>query len=274
MRERNIDHPCHLTFESIESFLSAHIGESSVISIYHGGFPIDIRVDYRGFDCTLVLFQAALPANITKLPVFTAANITEDLACNRLFIADPSLYVHDDLTLAWYSGNRFQIDLQDLVPQIIRSLVPQGDRLVTFGASGGGFASMLYAPLINADLSIAINPQVRLADYVPGPLNRWLKYGWGLDPRNTTVEDLPVLTDSGKHFRESNDTKLWYVQNTGDLNHVNNHYLPFLDSLPLSNSVSPIPIDVGPGHVPPSKPDLRRILDCAVNGDSHLPPRL
>lgn len=229
-------------------------------------------MDHRGFDTTLVLFQAALPASVTRLPIFTAANITEDLPYNRIFIADPSLYVSDELTLAWYSGNRQQPDLQHVLPRIIRSLPARQERLVTFGASGGGFASMLYAPLIGADLSIAVNPQVNLVNYVPGPLNKWLKYGWGLDPRKSTVSDFPVMIDSGEHFRNSNDTKLWYVQNTGDLNHMDNHYVPFIESLPDRNSVACIPIDVGPGHIPPKKSDLRHILQFAVGPDRAIHP--
>lgn len=272
MRERSITANVHLVFNTLEAFLQAEIREPCVVTVNHRGVPIDVRYDPRGHNTTLVLFQAALPEKIMRLPVFTASGITENLPVNRIFIADPSLYVDDRLSLAWYAGNSRQPDMQSVIPKIITALSAPSHTLVTFGASGGDFASLFYAPLSGGQTAIAVNPQVNLRNYVPAPVNRWIELGWGLDPKNSTLDDLPVEVDAGKPYLNGAETRVWYVQNTGDLNHMENHYLPFVDSLPASNTVSSLLIDAGPGHIPPAKEVLSKVLFAAASSDYPEPP--
>lgn len=241
-----------------------------VLTVMHRGTPIDVRNDPRGERKTLVLFHAALARPTIDLPVFTGASISRTLSVNRVFVADPSLYIDDNLTLAWYAGSSKQWDLQHALSKILRALIPESNSVVTFGASGGGFAALYYASQFADALAIPINPQINLKHYSPRPVKKWLELGWGLEPNISNLDTISAVTDSGKAFREGSPANVWYVQNTGDKNHMDNHFRPFMDSLPAGHRVSPLLLDVGPGHVPPKKETLVEILGSAAEGSAPL----
>lgn len=219
----------------------------------------------------MVFFHAALAKPGTKFPVFTGLNISHTLPVDRIFVADPSIYLDENLTLAWYAGSRVQPDLQDIILQIIMALTRTEAPIITFGASGGGFAALYFASRLPAAQAIPVNPQIDLARYVPGPVRKWLRLGWGLDPDSKGLDNIPAVTDSGSAYRCGSPTRVWYVQNTGDQNHMENHYAPFMKSLPQGHGVIPILIDAGAGHIPPRKEQLLTILQAAAEREP-VPP--
>lgn len=258
-------------YSSVDDFLSVDEHPNGTLTIYHRGLPIDFLNDRRGYDTVMVLFHAALAKPGTQFPVFTGVNITHNLPVNRIFVADPSIYLDEKLTLAWYAGSQVQPDLQDVISIVLASLTASNTSTITFGASGGGFAAMHYSSRLSCSMAIPVNPQIDLADYVPGPVRRWLRLGWNLDPDKEGLDAIPAVTDSGSAYRGGSSAKVWYVQNIGDSNHMNNHYLPFMKSLPDDHGVVPILIDAGVGHVPPKKVQLEAILRAAAEGEAFPP---
>lgn len=158
MRQRVIDPADQTEYGSLNEFLEAGPYPAGILSITQRGLPIDIWNDYRGHDVTIVFFNAAISRRVAQLPVFVGDGISKDVPANRVFVNDPSMYMHPRLGLAWYAGNRKQYLLQGVLKRILKALVPEGQRVVTFGPSGGGFAALYYATEFPGAIAIPVNP--------------------------------------------------------------------------------------------------------------------
>lgn len=259
---RVVPSEAHHEVESVESFAGPLVGGSGTYTITVGGVPLDLRFDDRGYDTTIVFFHAAITNAVMRFPVFSGSTFSEHLQANRLFISDPSLYVDRRLKLGWYAGSTHQPTLQEELATIVSRFVRPGDRLIFFGASGGGFASLYYATKFPGSIAVPINPQTRIGAYVPTVVNRYLGYAWD----GLALDQLPVCTDVRDLYRNPVENTVVYVQNTGDRDHMDNHYAPFMDALPEGHRVSPLLVDAGEGHVPPPRDQLGRILDGVING--------
>ncbi|MGP9604651.1 hypothetical protein ACT3SY_17775 [Brachybacterium sp. AOP42-E1-35] len=271
MRERTIDPAVHHLYHSLEEFLGAPEPPAGILTIEHGGLPLDVRYDPRGASTTLVVFNAALGSPNTVHPAFMGDNISADLDINRIFIADPTLYLDDTLAVAWYAGNRFQ-GLQQVIPRVIRKLAGPEQRVILFGPSGGGFAALYFASTLAGSLAIPVNPQTSIKAYGPKGSGMYAEAAFGFVGEDA-IDAVPVTTDLVELYSAPVDCRVWYVQNTGDRGHVINHMRPFLDRLDPSNSVQSVTLYAGDGHKAPPKDVLVRILRCAARGDT-TPPKV
>src|SRR5690606_21334286 len=160
MRERVISNGGHTIYASLAKFQDAKAHHPpGVLTVMNGGLPIDVRYEPAGHDVTTVFFHAALSKRAYRFPIFTGAGISDGLPTNRIYISDPTMYLDDELTLGWYAGNRKQPRLQWVIRAILRGLIPEGQRVVTFGPSGGGFAAMYYATKFEEATAVPTNPQ-------------------------------------------------------------------------------------------------------------------
>lgn len=260
MAKRVVPTSGHHAYESTEALAkSAPIGEG-VHTIMHRDVPIDIRFDDRKAPTTIVFFHAAITKAVASYPVFSGGTFSEGIHANRLFVSDPSLYVDSRLRLAWYAGSSTQPDLQEVLEAVIRAAVPEGSRVVFFGASGGGFASLYFSSKFAGSVAVPVNPQTTLRAYNPVITQRYLNYAWG----GLALEKLPVTTDLIDLYSEPRQNEVLYVQNTGDADHMENHYRPFLEALPSGHTVRSRLVDAGEGHVPPSRAMLGEILGEVV----------
>lgn len=237
---------------------------SGVLSVMRSGIPIDIRYEPRGFDTTTVFFHPALTATKYKYPFFSGAGISAGLPTNRIFIMDPSLYVSHDLHLGWFAGNHKQPRLQYVIRGILNHLAPTGQRMVTFGASGGGFAALYYAANRDGAVAVPVNPQTNLANYNRAAVARYARLAWGLTGESA-LKKIPAVTDLTTAYRAPGK-QVFYVQNTNDRTHVQGHFQPFMDSLPVDHDVHPVLLDGKAGHQPPSKSVMRDVLASAISG--------
>ena len=269
MRERVIDKAEHRVYASLGQFQSAKHYPAGVLTVMNGGLPIDIRYEPRGQDVTTVFFHAALTGGAYQFPVFIGAGISEGLPTNRVFIADPTLYLDDKLMLGWYAGNKMQPRLQWVIRGIINALVPDSQRLVTFGSSGGGFAAMYYAAHRHNATAVPINPQTNIAKYLPASIERYANLGWGLSGQ-TALEEMTAVTDLTKVYR-STTAKVFYVQNRNDGYHMAQHYEPFMNALPEVHDVHPVLPDGPQGHKAPDKAIIRATLEAAIAGHDTPP---
>ncbi|MGP9682078.1 hypothetical protein [Brachybacterium sp. AOP3-A1-3] len=272
MRERLITSEAHAVYGSLPEFLEAPECVPGVLTIMHGGVPLDVKYDPRGYGTTMVFFHAAVSRRFTQLPMFPGAGISQRLPVDRIFITDPTLYLDDDLTLGWFAGNRCQPDLQDVITKVLAALIPKGRPAVMFGGSGGGFAALHYAARIPNSLAVPVNPQIKIGNFSKALVDAWLRLGWGLDTSSTGISDVATETDAGRAYVEGSPTRVWYIQNTGDTRHVKKHFTPFMDALPPGHAVSPFLVDAGPGHVRPPKEVLKEVLAAAIDGEAR-PPR-
>lgn len=259
---RSVPSADHHNVESVESFAGPLFGGSGTYAFTVGEMPVDLRFDDRGYDTTVVFFHPAITKSVRRYPVFSGSTFSEHLQANRLFISDPSLYVDQRLRLAWYAGSKHQPTLQDELTTIISRFVRPGDRLIFFGASGGGFASLYYATKFPGSIAVPVNAQTTIGAYVPTIVNRYLGYAWD----GLSIDQLPVCTDVRDLYRNPVANTVVYVQNTGDRDHMDNHFAPFMDALPQGHRISSLLVDAGEGHIPPPRDQLGRILDDVIRG--------
>ena len=260
MPARIIPDQGHYHFESVAEFTGPRTAGTSTYTILLDGVPIDLRFDDRGFDSTVVFFHAAITKAVRRYPVFSGAGFSEEVAANRLFISDPSLYIDPRIKLSWFAGSSRQPSLQEALTTIVSRFERSG-RLVFFGASGGGFASLFYATMFRGSVAVPVNPQTTIGAYVPAIVHRYLSCAWG----GAEIEDIPVCTDVIDLYRKPVGNAVRYVQNTGDADHMNDHFTPFMEALPDDHLVEPVLVDAGEGHVPPKRDQLARILDDVVS---------
>ncbi|TSI13950.1 hypothetical protein [Brevibacterium aurantiacum] len=259
---RSVPAQGHHEFESVDTFAGPVPAESSTYTIAVGGLPVDLRFDDRGFDTTVVFFHPAITKAVKRFPLFSGATFSEHLKANRLFVSDPSLYVDQRLKLGWYAGNKHQPKLQDDLAAIISKFVAPEQRLIFFGASGGGFASLFYSTKFPGSIAVPVNPQTMIGAYVPAIVNRYLSYAWD----GSALDEIPVCTDVRGLYQNPVDNVVVYVQNSGDSDHMDNHYAPFMDALPKDHRVSSLLVDAGEGHVPPPRDQLGQILEEVICG--------
>lgn len=260
MIERTIPDEGHHHCDSVGEFSGPRPGASTTYTIMLDGIPIDLRYDDRGFDTTIVFFHAAITKAVRRYPVFSGATFSEDIGANRLFISDPSLYVDSRIKLGWYAGSSRQPALQEAVTEIIAKFCGPNRRLVFFGASGGGFASLYYATHFPGSIAVPVNPQTTIREYVQVIVDRYLNYAWG----GQSVDELPVCTDVVELYRRPVGNSVLYVQNSGDGDHMAHHYSPFVNALPEGHRVESRLVDAGEGHVPPKRALLGQILKEVV----------
>lgn len=269
MRERVIKQPEHTIYGSLGKFQETKGHPSGVLTVMNGGLPIDIRHDPRGFDVTTVFFHAALTGGVYRHPVFTGAGISNELPTNRVFIADPSLYLDEKLMLGWYAGNKKQPRLQWVIRAIIKALIPEGQRVVTFGASGGGFAALYYAAHQPNAVAVPVNPQTNLAKYMPSAVERYTRLGWRLTG-TTALNNITAVTDLTRLYRSA-PARVFYIQNRNDTSHVVGHFEPFMAVLPEGHEVHPVLADGKAGHKPPPQGIMRAVLAAAIAGEASPP---
>lgn len=269
MRKRHIDPGEHTVYRSMKEFTNAGPYPSGTLTVLHGGLPIDVRHDPRGYGATTIFFHAALTGGPYRFPFFSGIGISEDLPTNRVHISDPSLYLSDNLHLGWYAGSQKQPRLQWAIRGMLNHLVPADQKVVTFGSSGGGFAALYYAARRDGAVAVPVNPQTNLANYNPAAVARYARLAWGVNG-DDVLSKVPAVTDLTRLYRASTQ-RVFYVQNKNDRGHMERHFGPFMAALKEGHRVFPVLVDGESGHVPPDKMTIRSVLAAAVAG-AEAPP--
>ncbi len=158
--DRNPDHPAFHGFP--ENFSDKPVGQ-------------DLKIEFSAENRPLVLFfqgffSAHCPSNL-RIPSFRIP-FSQAGICNRL---DPErkkfsrIFVRDHFQV-WYQaglhGRGSPLTLASQLKSAILSIRPS--RIVTFGVSAGGFASLLFGHLLDADRILAFSPQTLVFEETPG----------------------------------------------------------------------------------------------------------
>ncbi|SEI42072.1 hypothetical protein SAMN04487917_101185 [Arthrobacter sp. yr096] len=265
MRLQKIDTSANVVthFPDVETFLAAESIPVGILSINEQGIPIDILNSDVGADVTIVFFHGAIEPT-HNLPVLSGQGISGGLIANRIFISDPSLYLTDKLALAWFAGNSKQ-PLQKLLPQVIGRIIRQhgAQRVIFFGGSGGGYASMYYSSVTPGSLAIAFNPQTKVTRYINRSVRAFATHAFGIsedeyDPI-AEIPNTPVL-DLCAVYGQPVDNTVLYIQNTNDTFHIERHMEPFLAVNHPDNKLHVMMDSWAPGHTPPPKTILAGFL--------------
>ena len=270
-RARNIDPKVHAItgYPSIGAFLGAREIKGGYHVIDHGGLPIDVLVQNRGHKTTAVFLHGAVRPEY-RLPMIAGLGVSREVDVNRIFISDPSLIISPTMNLGWYAGNskqRLQQILQDIIAKIVWSF--GSEKLVFFGTSGGGFASLYYSSQFPGSLAIVANPQTDIAKYEPIPVANYAETCFEVSGSDA-MERLPhsVTTDLVKVYSKPVENTVAYMQNSTDKFHIERHRNPFVENLHYSNAVFELMgDDWGDGHAAPPKTLITDVLNVAASDD-------
>lgn len=233
--------------------------------------PLVMYVQDNGSPVTVVFFHGAIDHTFA-LPVLNGMGISRDLPINRIFLSDPSLVLDPNLKLAWFAGST-GIPLQGIIEDVIRATAARLDtqRLVFFGSSGGGFASLYYSSRFADSICIANNPQTNIARYQPVDVAKFAEVCFSTSWPSAEVPSLPdyVSSDLTQIYQDAVGNHVLYLQNSNDAEHLSLHLKPFLEALDETNAVMLLSGDWGPGHAPAPKEVFRSLLRAVVAPNWH-----
>lgn len=217
---------------------------------------------------TFIAFSGAMSPKLRTVPAYQGNGTSMHLSANRMLVSDPSLILTDELRLAWYGGSRRQADFQDVLTEIIRSFVGS-TRAVLFGPSGGGFTALLQASRLPGSTAIVSNPQTDVKRFNRVAVERYLRIAWGIG--SLDEGPLPFVDEVISIYERPVAASVVYVQNAGDVHHVENHLAPFLDRLHPANQVVQLIPDLGPGHIGPDKESFARLFSVVCDEPDWAP---
>lgn len=234
------ERPVHL-HASLADFLATHTLADGIHAIAYCGRYLELNLHRRSSRAMLVFFSAALSARTaeTRLPVFSGASALKATDASLLMVNDPGLYLDNEIRLAWYAGAA-DMPLQADLGRALRHVqdVLSIERPILYGASGGGFAALFYAPFMRNAIAVPCNPQIDLLAYSRHLLSKYLKaaYGYQGHPSaflNAALPGWPTVKLDAAHM---GDTRILYLQNALDKTHLERHFLPFLKHFGIDRS--------------------------------------
>lgn len=204
-----------------------------------------------------VMFSGDAMRNKYDPPVFQRWSWGPFFPGHCLFVADPSLHLHERLGLAWYGGtNRF-----DPMPHVALKIQAICDQLgiaardvYSYGSSGGGFAAIRMLNFCPEAGAIAINPQTCITDYERSSTERYLQVCFHTEDRATGLSRYPKRLDLKASADTLKERRIMLIQNTMDEHHYEEHYKPFCAAL-----------GTGEDHAPDASP-MHRILFAHEGG--------
>lgn len=207
-------------------------------------------------------FHGAVPTSIpTGDAFFEPRNIYKSREDPYILFSDPTLSLSKELRLSWYLGAAW-VDPDDFMENMTRKLMAATDAcyMLAGGGSGGGFTSARFATRFKNGVASAKIPQTDTFRWPSGPLGRSLSYEWKWN-RERVLKTAPTrfrLADIYGDPRWNRGNLLHIVQNTGDIEHVEDHLNPFLREVGETEDVNTV-LD---GQVTVSRPYF---------GDGHVP---
>lgn len=170
------------------------------------------------------------------LPIFARWNWGKVLGGHVLAVCDPTLYLDDQLRMGWFVGRRSVDPVQALLRTVERvrlQLAIAAERVVFYGSSGGGFASMVAAAARPVGRAIVINPQVDITNYYAKSVDHIAKVfapGWTAQRcRDEYPLRWSALDAVAEARRRQHDLRIVYAQNLEDKAHYKRHFMPFCE---------------------------------------------
>jgi hypothetical protein len=182
-----------------------------------------------------VLLSGARNPETQPLPKFDRWSWSKRFPGHVLCVSDPTLYLDEaHMGIGWYVGpenKNWPLRLSGLVRAVATQLAVPTRRVVCYGSSAGGFASMMLAAQLGDATAVAINPQTDVLKYSKRFVQHLLKVCFnGREPGalNAAARARLSATDA---FRRRPAARCLIAQNLEDPAHLLNHYGPFCESL-------------------------------------------
>lgn len=182
-----------------------------------------------------VFFSGDARRGTNDPPVFQRWSWARHMPGSCLYVSDPSLHLAPDIGLAWYSGTSTFDPLKAISALMARLVARFGftpENIFSYGSSGGGFAALRFGALNDGIGVITINPQIVVSAFEPAShLKRYAKTCFdGMEPQQA-VAAFPDRFNMLENVEALRKHRLIYVQNTMDVEHYDDHYLPFCKAM-------------------------------------------
>lgn len=242
--------------------LASGTRDTVVFSAKLNGDQITPWVARPGKGSTLIVrLQGAV--NRTKVTVPFLPSLTFSQAEDHpfLIIQDPSMDLDQGMNLSWYLGS-YSADGHALVTSLIEEVrsALSLEHVLLVGSSGGGFAALQIAALLDGSSALAFNPQTDLRNYIPSATRRAAQACKG----KSSIYDVdpPLVSVSERYARSKHPAiKAHVVSNIGD-SHDRMHVIPLEEAVAEFPhvSLSVERVDWGSGHVAPDNKRVREAI--------------
>ena len=287
------DYPL-VSISDLPAYLARHQGEAELTFIVRQmGFDFPVRVRRRkGTKFLIAHYNGAVdreraPSGI----VFQRSTWHDEIDCDAVYFADPTLLPHPKLTIGWgqMSKDRWGIDGYVKILKIVRksfSMAPPW-RTIHYSSSAGGFQAIATATLDKGSYAVANNPQIDIAQYNPIHQRRLFKSVFNdFTGGSNTIETVPCRFNLVKLFeKELRVPRLKLAINVLSPTDYRNQIMHFLEQMdqisfaPKSQIRIDFYYDEKQGHKPLSRISTKRLLKeeqsriCSLNTPHAKLPR-
>lgn len=234
-------------------------------------------IQNNGSDTLLVVSHGALNREKYSLPRFEWLATLQGRPENLMFLADTALEPHDDLELAWFTGNAAD-DLTERYAELVKRAARRlgVTKIVFMGGSGGGFASLALASRTPGSRALVFNPQTNVRKYWLKSVRNYVKRLYPEFGSENQLRGLGARCDLTAAYAAAPqlEHQVLYVQNDDDPHHLENHLGPFAAALGLEprtgiSSDGKVRIVVerfAEGHNMPYRTVLNPFVDLVLSG--------
>lgn len=176
----------------------------------------------------LISFHGAVDRKTRKVPVFAPIIPGLDERVAQLSVSDPSMLLDGDFGMSWYAGHA-DFHSQEILSRLFKEIIEQGgyQRVVFFGSSGGGFASLFYSSLVPGSIAVTGTPQTNMHSYYSGHIKRYREGCWPALSSNEQLAEV-ICTDLCSWYATLRPNTVIYLQSAGDQFHTRTQLAPFL----------------------------------------------
>ncbi len=212
-------------------------------SVEQKGIKLECRINKKvRNDYLVVTPNGAVDRVKYELPVFARWNYHTIFNSPILSISDPALLLDESLRIGWFAGTQ-SLDVPQLTSEVVVKVADQlgisHDRIIFWGSSSGGFASILLASQIDGASFISVNGQSIINNYYLAHVEDYRKVFDSQSSINQIVKDYEsrwsIIKALDNSYKNGLTTKGVVVQNVVDKIHYLKHYKLFCEhfGLPL-----------------------------------------
>jgi len=213
---------------------------------FSGGTIESFYVRNESSPYLFVLFSGARDPNKHPLPKFDRWTWAEKFDASILCISDPTLKLDQDrLNIGWYLGteeNDYLTHIAVWVSFVSSRLGIPTERVISYGSSAGGFASIMLASRLKKSAAIAINPQLDVFKYYPKFVDQYLALAFPGKEQKALSEDQKNRFSAIHAISKSPEAKFVIAQNVQDRFHYTKHFGSMIKilNIPMTNETDKV----------------------------------
>lgn len=207
------------------------VGKNTFFLSYKGVlFPM--YLDYKGEEKWVILPPAAHSRDTKKtIPSFQRSNFSDGIEANVISLFDPSLFLSEDLRLAWFVGTKekhYAEILAELFKEVFLGLNVNTSDVLIYGTSGGGIPAIKMGTYLKNSTVYCGNIQTDASKYYQKHYNKMREDLFSSDDKDLIYK---TYKERMNCYDWDGSFNLVVTQNIYDEFHYKNHFLPYYNHL-------------------------------------------